>query len=127
MLRLYREALRIRRQEDELGDGDLTWIGDADGAAGDVLAFTRGPHFLCVTNLSSSAVALPAHDSLLLASGPLDGGLLPIGLHGLAAHHAQLTRRRTGDIRPHRAPPQHDPAPTHHHHTRNTAPKGPRQ
>ncbi|TFV98513.1 glycoside hydrolase family 13 protein [Leifsonia flava] len=77
MLRLYREALRIRRREEELGDGTLTWLDDAADGGSDVLAFTRGERFLCVTNLSATAVELPEHDSILLASTPLDGGLLP--------------------------------------------------
>jgi alpha-glucosidase len=77
MLRLYREALRIRRREEELGDGTLTWLDDAAGGGSDVLAFTRGERFLCVTNLSATAVELPEHDSILLTSTPLDGGLLP--------------------------------------------------
>ena len=31
----------------------------------------------CVTNLSAEPVGLPPHAAVLLASGPLDGGLLP--------------------------------------------------
>jgi alpha-glucosidase len=42
-----------------------------------VLAFARPPGFICVVNLSGSAVPLPAHDTVLLTSGGLDGGLLP--------------------------------------------------
>jgi hypothetical protein len=42
-----------------------------------VLAFARGPRFICVTNLSSTAIELPADCSLLLASASLAGGLLP--------------------------------------------------
>ncbi len=41
-----------------------------------VLAFARGD-LCCVANLSSAPVALPAHAAVLLASGPLDDGLLP--------------------------------------------------
>ncbi len=79
MLELYREALRIRRAEPALGDGDLSWLPAPAG----VLAFRRGAGFTCVVNLSDRAVALPsptaqpAHVTTLLASGPLENGLLP--------------------------------------------------
>jgi alpha-glucosidase len=73
MLSLYREALRIRRDEPALGDGSLRWL---DAAAG-VLAFARGEGFACVLNLSGAPVELPPHDSVLLRSGPLEAGLLP--------------------------------------------------
>ncbi|MEU6739250.1 glycoside hydrolase family 13 protein [Streptosporangium sandarakinum] len=71
MLTLYRTALRIRR--DRLGDGTLTWIDLGPG----VLAFTRESGLTCVTNLGPDPVRLPPHGSVLLASGPLDGALLP--------------------------------------------------
>ncbi len=73
MLSLYRAALGIRRSHPALGDGTLTWI---DGGPG-VLAFSRGLGFVSVTNLSSAPVALPAYTRLLLASTPLESGLLP--------------------------------------------------
>ena len=74
MLELYRRALRSRRAEPALGDGTMTWLDAADG----VLAFAREPGFTCVANLSQSPVGLPAHDSVLLASGLLDGDKLPV-------------------------------------------------
>lgn len=74
MLTLYRTALRLRRAESALGDGDLRWSG---GVGPDVLAFTRDPSFACVVNLSSEPVAVPEHRHILLASGPLTGDLLP--------------------------------------------------
>jgi alpha-glucosidase len=73
MLELYRDALRIRRHEPTLGDGELHWLP----APPDVLAFRRGDGFTCVVNLSPEPVPLPAHDALLLCSGPLDHGQLP--------------------------------------------------
>ncbi len=73
MLELYREALRIRRAEAALGDGSLRWLPSST----DVLAFARDPDIACVVNLSVVAVPLPAHDAILLASGPLDSDLLP--------------------------------------------------
>ena len=78
MLRLYREALRIRREEAAFAGSPLTWRPSVDG----VLAFDRGPGgegggVRCVANLSAAPVALPPHSAVLLASGPLDDGLLP--------------------------------------------------
>ena len=73
MLSLYRQALRIRRAEPALGDGSLQWLDAPDG----VLAFARGGRFVCVLNLSDVPVELPAHDRVLVRSGPLENGLLP--------------------------------------------------
>lgn len=70
MLRLYREAVRLRPV---FGDGPPTWLPAPDG----VLAFARADA-LCVVNLSDTPVDLPAHSELLLADGPLDtAGRLP--------------------------------------------------
>jgi alpha-glucosidase len=73
MLELYRAALAIRRAEAALGDGPITWLPSAAG----VLAFQRGAGVCCVVNLSAAPVPLPDHSGLLLASGVLDGQLLP--------------------------------------------------
>jgi alpha-glucosidase len=79
MLELYRAALRLRRAEPALGDGTMRWLP----SPADVLAFTRSDpsrvrgDLSCVANLSPDPVALPADTAVLLASGPLDGGLLP--------------------------------------------------
>ncbi|MFG1744225.1 glycoside hydrolase family 13 protein [Micromonospora chalcea] len=73
MLELYRAALALRRAEPALGDGTLAWLPAPEG----VLAFAREPGFTCVVNLGDAAVPLPAHDELLLASGPLDDDRLP--------------------------------------------------
>lgn len=75
MLELYRAAIRLRRAEPALGDGELTWLPDA---AADTLAFRRGASFCCVVNLGADAADLPAHAAVLVASGPLaDDGRLP--------------------------------------------------
>jgi alpha-glucosidase len=71
MLNLYRTALRIRR--DKLGDGTLTWLPLGD----EVLAFSRDSGLTCVVNLGAEPVPLPEHQRICLASGPVDGGLLP--------------------------------------------------
>ncbi len=73
MLWLYRQALRIRRKTEALGDGPLDWRDGPD----DVLVFSRGEHFVNITNLSTEAVALPEHTAILLSSSPLEHGLLP--------------------------------------------------
>ncbi len=75
MLRLYREALRLRRVEPALGDGGLEWIDDPALGA-EVLAFRRGAGFASVTNLGTAPVPLPPHQQVLLASAPLDAGRL---------------------------------------------------
>ncbi|TCO48075.1 glycoside hydrolase family 13 protein [Actinocrispum wychmicini] len=73
MLELYRAALRIRHEQPALGDGEMRWL---DGTP-DVIAFSREPGFTCVVNLSCENVPLPRHASVLLTSGPLEGGHLP--------------------------------------------------
>ena len=73
MLSLYRDALRLRRDTPGLGDGPMEWLPTTAG----VLAFTRGPGFACVVNLSTAAVALPIPGEVLLSSGPLKGSVLP--------------------------------------------------
>ncbi|MEJ1922247.1 glycoside hydrolase family 13 protein [Microbacterium sp. KHB019] len=72
MLNLYRDALRLRRERDDLR-GDFAWLD----LGADVLAFRRGETTVSITNLGAVAVPLPAHTSVLLSSVPLDGGTLP--------------------------------------------------
>ncbi|HEY3608740.1 MAG TPA: glycoside hydrolase family 13 protein [Pseudonocardiaceae bacterium] len=73
MLTLYREALRLRRTQPELGDGPMSWLPAGPG----VLAFARGAGgFACVVNLSGAPTALPAGE-LVLASDPIVDGQLP--------------------------------------------------
>jgi alpha-glucosidase len=76
MLRLYRSALALRRSEPGFrGSRDgLRWLESPE----QVLAFQRGDENVCVVNLSAEPIALPAHHTTLLTSGPLtDDGLLP--------------------------------------------------
>nr|BFE82507.1 hypothetical protein GCM10020093_051080 [Planobispora longispora] len=42
-----------------------------------MLAFTRESGLTCVVNLGADPVRLPPHESVLLASGTLDGEELP--------------------------------------------------
>ena len=73
MLSLYRQMLRIRRSDPDLGGDGLRWLPSPD----DVLAFQRGEGFVCVANLSRTPIELPAGAWVLLASTELTGGLLP--------------------------------------------------
>jgi alpha-glucosidase len=92
MLHLYRAALAIRANDPDLLGESICWLDAGqvtDGptraarpdvvapTSSDVLAFVRGTSLACVVNLGASPVVLPAHDAVLLASGPLDGDLLP--------------------------------------------------
>jgi alpha-glucosidase len=73
MLTLYRTMLSIRRTEPALLGEAFDWLDSADG----VLAFRRGDDLVCLVNLGPTATPLPPHTSVLLASGELDGDLLP--------------------------------------------------
>ncbi|MCD0443538.1 glycoside hydrolase family 13 protein [Glycomyces sp. A-F 0318] len=66
MLSLYRLALRVRRDEEALGDGGMRWLESGEG----VLAFERDPGFTCVVNLSRREVDLP-EGAPLVASAEL--------------------------------------------------------
>jgi alpha-glucosidase len=70
-LSLYRRAIAIRRDR-LVGIADFAVLD----AGTDVLAFGRGTGFTCLVNMGTAPAALPEGD-VLLASGPLDGALLP--------------------------------------------------
>ena len=72
-LHLYREAIRLRRNEPSLRGDAFAWSETAP----DVLAFRRGEDVTCVVNFGDAPAALPAHTEVLLASSPLQGDLLP--------------------------------------------------
>jgi alpha-glucosidase len=69
MLTLYRDALRLRAQLEELHGEPLTWLP----APAQVLHFTRGAGFRCIVNMSAEPVPLPA--APLLTSAVLDDTL----------------------------------------------------
>jgi len=73
MLELYRAALRIRREEPELGDGPMRWMPSDEA----VLDFVRGESLRCITNLSASPIELPPHAAILVQSADLVAGRLP--------------------------------------------------
>ncbi|WP_341358105.1 glycoside hydrolase family 13 protein [Georgenia sp. M64] len=72
MLTLYRDVLRLRREQLRGRGEALRWLDVADG----VLAFEREGGLCCAVNLSGDAVELPAGE-VLLASEPLSGAALP--------------------------------------------------
>lgn len=106
-LNLYREALRLRRDLPELGDGPLAWWDDAVPGHADVLAFRRGVDFACVVNTGDDPVSLPAGADLLLSSSPLEHGALP----GNATAWLRIAAAT-------------DPTPTTAHTTEAPAPRG---
>jgi alpha-glucosidase len=73
VLELYRTALRIRREQPALGDGDLRWLPTAEG----VLAFSRTPGFTCVVNVSAAPVPLPEGKPVLVSGSLTADGMLP--------------------------------------------------
>ncbi|QUQ63966.1 glycoside hydrolase family 13 protein [Kutzneria sp. CA-103260] len=73
MLTLYRAAIRLRRTEPALRGEVFAWV---TGQSEHVIAFRRGENLLCLVNFGAD-VPLPPHDTVLLASGALDGDTLP--------------------------------------------------
>ncbi|MBB5076236.1 glycoside hydrolase family 13 protein [Nonomuraea endophytica] len=71
-LEFYRQALTTRRDLIRSLPYTVEWLDSPEGA----LFFTRGP-LTCVLNCGLEPVPLPPYESLILSSGPLDGGLLP--------------------------------------------------
>jgi alpha-glucosidase len=65
MLVLYRNALALRRFV--AGETTLAWIDDLGP---DVLAFRRGPGFVCIVNFGAGPATLPEGSEVLLASDP---------------------------------------------------------
>ncbi len=73
MLQLYRAALTHRSRSVPPAATGLTWLPSAP----EVLAFRRGPGFVCVVNVGDAPAPLPAGidpGSLLLASDPSTAG-----------------------------------------------------
>ena len=72
MLTLYRRGLRLRREAPWGSATELQWASHAG-----VLAFARGPRFVCLTNFGAVPVPLPAGVELLLSSHELEQGAIP--------------------------------------------------
>ncbi|MFF0309559.1 glycoside hydrolase family 13 protein [Streptosporangium sp. NPDC004379] len=64
ILRLYREALRVRRERRAFDDAPLTWLRSPEGT----LAYARGDGFACTVNLTGEPVEIPVPGRVLLAS-----------------------------------------------------------
>jgi alpha-glucosidase len=73
MLHLYRTGLRLRREMPWDPNAALEWL--PSGA--NVLAFSRGPQFVCLTNFGPNPVPFPPGAELLLSSSDLEGGAVP--------------------------------------------------
>ncbi|MFF0161206.1 glycoside hydrolase family 13 protein [Streptomyces sp. NPDC005263] len=74
MLKLYRQALRLRHLDPDLRGEELHWLDSPDGT----LVFQRGNALVCAVNLSDRPIPLPDACTPLLSSGPLgDAPLLP--------------------------------------------------
>jgi alpha-glucosidase len=71
-LTMYREALALRKLEEGLGDGPMTWIE----AGKDVVAFSRPGDIACFINFGT-AIEIPNGAKVLISSGPLEGNLIP--------------------------------------------------
>jgi alpha-glucosidase len=71
-LTMYREALALRKLEEGLGDGPMSWIE----AGKDVVAFSRPGNFACYINFGA-AIEIPAGAKVLISSGPLEGDSIP--------------------------------------------------
>ncbi|WP_199550082.1 glycoside hydrolase family 13 protein [Streptomyces sp. N35] len=77
MLAFYREALALRRKQVALCEGEFAWATATPG----VLTFTRsaaGQELTCLVNLSDAPVPLPSAGEVLLSSGPLTDGAVPV-------------------------------------------------
>jgi alpha-glucosidase len=73
---MYQAALRLRRSHPALGAGAMRWLESPD----DTLVFAREPGFVFAANLGATAIPLPPHREVLLASSALTRpGELPQG------------------------------------------------
>ena len=73
MLRLYREAIALRRRTPALSSSRFRWLPTEPG----VLGFVRGDGVACVVNCSTQPVCAPAGAQLLIGSHPEVGEKLP--------------------------------------------------
>jgi alpha-glucosidase len=73
MLNLTRQALKLRRELGELGQGELKWRDDLGGTRNDVVAFERvnnsNSGVVSVSNLGKDVLEIPA-TTLLISSIP---------------------------------------------------------
>jgi alpha-glucosidase len=70
---MVKSALKIRKSEPGLGDGQMTWIDVND----EVIAFERPGKFACYVNFGAADVSIPTGADVLVSSNPLNGANLP--------------------------------------------------
>ncbi|MDH6434275.1 alpha-glucosidase [Streptomyces sp. SAI-144] len=70
---LYHEALHLRRNLPQLGEGPLRWLDSPP----DVLAFVRGDGLVCAVNFGDRQAPAPVTGTPLLTSRPCPPGVLP--------------------------------------------------
>ncbi len=70
-LEMYRDALAVRKRV--IGGEELDWL---ESPSTDVVYFTRGNGWKCITNFGDTDVELPDGD-VIMASSPLPGRMLP--------------------------------------------------
>jgi alpha-glucosidase len=73
MLRLYREAIALRRSIPAMTSSRFRWLRMEPG----VLGFSRGDGVACIVNCSPRPVCAPPGSQLLLGSDPEVGEKLP--------------------------------------------------
>lgn len=69
-LEMYRAALAIRRGSAALQSNQMTWVD----TTAEVLAFSRGAGFYCVTNFAANPLPLPVGATVLVTSAAGAGG-----------------------------------------------------
>jgi alpha-glucosidase len=73
MLSLYRNGLRMRREEPWGASAGLTWLDTEQ----QVVAFARGERFICLVNFGPEPYELPPGSDVLIASNELHGAAVP--------------------------------------------------
>ena len=70
---MIKQALKIRKAEAGLGDGEMNWLDSTD----DVIAFSRPGKFACYVNFGPAEVVIPYGAEVLISSAPLKGEHIP--------------------------------------------------
>jgi alpha-glucosidase len=74
MLSLYRRGLRLRRSAPWGDATTVEWLPSVNGE----IVVARGAEFVCLVNFGPDLVPLPRGAEILIASGALEGGAVPI-------------------------------------------------
>ena len=70
---MVKSALKIRKGEPGLGDGEMNWLEVND----EVIAFERPGKFACYVNFGAADAVIPYGAEVLVSSGPLKGEHIP--------------------------------------------------